>query len=72
MPDTTHAGSRCRTLQFVRTVKGDLPCGSQGTVIHELDNLGCRLVLVHWDTGIVVSAFPNEIELTRRNAEVVH
>lgn len=70
MLDRTHTGSRCHTLHLVRTVKGDLPRGSQGTVIHELENLGRRLVFVHWDKGMVVPAFPDEIEVTSRTANV--
>jgi hypothetical protein len=66
MLDRTHAGSRCHTLHLVRTVKGDLPRGSQRTVIHEMENLGRRLVFVHWDKGIIVPAFPNEIEVRSR------
>jgi hypothetical protein len=28
-----------------------------------MENLGRRLVFVHWDTGITVPVFPNEIVL---------
>ena len=63
MIDRTHTGLRCHTLHLVRTVKGDLPRGSQGTVVHEMDNLGRHLILVDWDTGIAVPVFPDEIEL---------
>jgi hypothetical protein len=45
-----------------------LPRGSQGTVIHEMENLGRRLVFAHWDEGIVVPGFPYEIEVTSRAA----
>jgi hypothetical protein len=37
MLDRTYAGWRCHTRQLVRTVKGDLPRGSQGTVVYELE-----------------------------------
>ena len=63
MLDRTHAGFRCRTLQLLRTVKGDLPRGSQGTVAYEMDNLGRHLILVHWDQGFSVPVFPDEVEL---------
>jgi len=63
MIDRTHAGLRCHTLQLVRTVKGDLPRGSQGTAIYEINNLGRHLILVGWDNGISVPVFPREIEL---------
>ena len=63
MIDRTHAGFRCHTRCLLRTVKGDLPRGSHGTVVYEMDNLGRHLILVNWDTGISVPAFPDEIEL---------
>lgn len=63
MIDRTHAGLRCHTRHLVRTVKGDLPRGSQGTVVYETENLGRQLILVSWDTGIAVPVFPDEIEL---------
>jgi hypothetical protein len=63
MIDRTQTGTRCYTVRFIRTVKGDLRRGSYGTVLHGMDNLGRRLVLVHWDTGITVPVFPDEIAL---------
>ena len=63
MIDRTQAGTRCYTVRFVRTLKGDLRRGSCGTVLYEIENLGRRLVLVHWDTGITVPVFPDEIVL---------
>jgi len=48
---------------LVRTVIGDLPRGSHGTVLYELENLGRILILVRWDTGMSVLVFPDEIEL---------
>ena len=35
MIDQTQAGTRCYTVRFIRTVKGDLPRGSYGTVLLE-------------------------------------
>ncbi len=63
MIDRTHTGYRCHTRFLVRTVKGDLPRGSHGTVVYELENLGRVLILVHWDTGMSVPVFPDEIEI---------
>jgi len=68
MIDHTHTGLRCHTQHLVRTVKGDLPRGSQGTVVYETENLGRQLILVSWDTGISVPVFPDEIELERQQA----
>ena len=61
MIDRTQAGTRCYTVHFIRTVKGDLSRGSYGTVLHTMENLGRPLILVHWDTGITVPVFPDEI-----------
>jgi hypothetical protein len=63
MLNHTHTGVRCYTRHFLRTVKGNLPCGSYGTLIYETENLGRQLILVNWDCGIAVPAFPDEIEL---------
>jgi hypothetical protein len=62
MIDRTHAGLRCHTRQLVRTVKGDLPRESHGTIAYEMENLGRQLILVNWDNGISVPVFPDEIE----------
>jgi hypothetical protein len=63
MIDRTHVGLRCHTLHLLRTVKGDLPRGSEGTVAYEMDNLGRHLILVNWDKGFSVPVFPDEIVL---------
>ncbi len=61
MVDRTHTGMRCETLHMVRTVKGDLPRGSQGKVVNEMDNLGRHLTVVHWDAGMTIPVFPDEV-----------
>ena len=63
MIDRTHTGLRCHTRHLVRTVKGDLPRESHGTILYEMENLGRQLILVNWDNGIAVPVFPDEIEL---------
>lgn len=63
MIDRTRAGMRCRTIQFVRTVEGDLPKDACGTIRYEMENLGRLLVLVEWDRGLTVPVFPHEIEV---------
>lgn len=63
MLDRTYAERRCRTTQFVRTIKGELARGSMGTICYEIDNLGRQLIFVNWDSGISVPVFPDEIEL---------
>ncbi len=68
MIDRTQTGARCYTVRFIRTVKGDLSRGSYGTVLHAMENLGRRLILVHWDTGITVPVFPDEIVLESQDS----
>lgn len=63
MIDRTRTGVRCYTRHLVRTVKGDLPRGSYGSVVSETENLGRLLILVNWDNGISVPVFPDEIEI---------
>src|SRR5262249_348700 len=63
MLDRRHAGFRCHTRQLLRTVQGNLPRGSQGTVASEMDNLGRHLLFVHWDQGFSVPVFPDEVEV---------
>jgi len=41
---------------------------SRNTVLHALENLGRRLVLVHWDSGITVPVFPDEIALESQDS----
>lgn len=72
MIDRSHAGYRCSTRYFLRTVKGDLPRGSEGTVVSETENLGRHLILVNWDTGFAVPAFPDEIEFIAESSPVAH
>jgi len=68
MIDRTQAGLRCYTRHLVRTVKGDLPRESQGTILYEMENLGRQLILVNWDNGISVPVFPDEIEIESQAA----
>lgn len=72
MIDRTHAGFRCHTRHPIRTVKGDLQRGSQGTVSYEMDNLDRHLIFVNWDKGISVPVFPDEIELIHEQAAAAH
>jgi hypothetical protein len=68
MINRTQAGLRCFTRHLVRTVKGDLPRESRGTILYEMENLGRQLILVTWDNGISVPVFPDEIEVEGDNA----
>jgi hypothetical protein len=63
MIDQSKMGARCRTIRFVRTVEGDLPRNSQGTIRCEMENLDRHLIFVQWDQGFTVPVFPHEIEM---------
>jgi hypothetical protein len=63
MIDRTRTGMRCRTTRFIRTVRGDLPRNTHGTICYDMENLGRQLVLVIWDRGATVPVFPDEIEV---------
>jgi hypothetical protein len=54
---------RCRTICLVRTVQGDLPQNSHGTIQREMENFGRHLILVTWHQGFTVPVFPPEIEV---------
>ena len=68
MIDRTQAGLRCHTRHLLRTVKGNLPRESHGTILYEMENLGRQLILVNWDNGISIPVFPDEIEIESQTA----
>ncbi len=72
MIDRTHAGYRCSTRYLLRTIQGELPRGSQGTVAYEMDNLDRHLIFVKWDQGLSAPVFPHEIELQGEHAGPLH
>ncbi|MGE0823911.1 MAG: hypothetical protein AB7G75_13145 [Candidatus Binatia bacterium] len=72
MIDRTHSGYRCSVIHPLRTVQGDLPRGSHGTVVYETDNLDRHLILVTWDNGIVVPVFPGEINFEGESTGTIH
>jgi hypothetical protein len=63
MIEQSHIGAHCQTVRPVRTMKGNLPKNSQGIIQYEMDTLGRRLILVHWEQGFAVPVFPDEIEI---------
>jgi hypothetical protein len=36
---------------------------TEGTIRYETENLGRHLVNVHWDNGLRLNVFPDEIEI---------
>ena len=63
MIDTSRAGMRCRLKKTVRAHEATLEADSPGTIVHEIDNLGRRMVLVDWDGNSSIYVFLEEIEV---------
>ena len=63
MIDTSRAGMRCRARRIIRTQAVVIEAASQGTIVHELENLGRRLILVQWDSGPLLLAFSDEVDI---------
>jgi hypothetical protein len=47
----------------VRTHRGLIKKSTEGTIQHDIENVGRHLISVQWDGGITDYAFPFEIEI---------
>jgi hypothetical protein len=63
MIDTSRKGLRCRAKTTVRAHEAKIEPESQGTIVHEIENLGRRMILVEWDGDSSLYVFPEEIEI---------
>jgi len=63
MIDTSRKGRRCRATKMVRTHEAKIEPERRGTIVHEIENLGRRMVLVEWDDNSSLYVFPDEIEI---------
>lgn len=63
MIDTRRAGMRCRATRMIRSHAVVIEAASEGTIVHEFENLGRRLILVQWDSGHLLFAFSDELEI---------
>jgi hypothetical protein len=63
MYGTNLTGTRCRAKSILRSHRGMIERSTEGTIQHDIDNLGRRLISVRWDIGIVDYVFPSEIEM---------
>jgi hypothetical protein len=63
MIDKNKAGMRCRAKVVLRSHAATIQAMDLGTITYEIENEGRRLVLVQWDTGPSMFAFPEEIEI---------
>jgi hypothetical protein len=60
---TRLTGMRCRATRAVRSHRGLIKRSTEGTIQHEIENVGRHLISVHWDGGITDYVFPFEIEI---------
>jgi len=63
MFSTNLTGARCRATQVMRSHRGLIERSTEGTIQHDVDNLGRRLISVQWDVGVTDYVFPSEIEI---------
>lgn len=61
--NTSKKGLRCRAKKTLRAHEARLEPDSQGTIVHEIDNLGRQMILVQWDDDSSLYMFPDEIEI---------
>lgn len=64
MIDTSRKGLRCRAKTTVRAHEAKIESERLGTIVHEIENLGRRMILVEWDDDASLYVFPEEIEIT--------
>jgi hypothetical protein len=63
MIDLSSQGIKCRAVRDIRSYQGMVSASTEGIIQYELENLGRHLVNVHWDNGLRLNVFPNEIEI---------
>ena len=63
MIDRTKSGMRCRARGMLHSHSAMVQPGQEGTITYEVENLGRWMVLVQWDNGPSLFAFPEEIEI---------
>ena len=62
MIDVSSQGMRCRAVRDIRNHRGIISASTEGTIQYEFENLGRHLVNVHWDNGLRLNVFANEIK----------
>ncbi len=63
MNEFVSKGQRCRATRNINAHQGLVKAQTEGTIEFETDNLGRRLIRVHWDISFRTYVFPDEIEL---------
>lgn len=61
--DTALVAMKCRSTRDIRSHRGLIRRSTEGTIQHDIDNLGRRLISVQWDGGVTDYVFPSEIEI---------
>ena len=63
MIDSSLEGMKCRAVRYIESYQGKVRVSAEGTIQYEIENLGRHLINVHWDNGLRLNVFPNEIEI---------
>ena len=61
MIDLSSEGMKCRAVRDIQSYQGTVSASMEGTIQYEIENLGRHLVNVHWDNGLRLNVFPNEM-----------
>lgn len=63
MIDLSSKGFKCRAVRDIQSYQGTVSVSTEGIIQYEFENLGRHLINVHWDNGLTLNVFPNEIEI---------
>lgn len=63
MIDLSSEGMKCRAVRDIQSYQGTVSASMEGTIQYEIENLGRHLINFHWDNGLRLNVFPNEIEI---------
>jgi hypothetical protein len=63
MLPTELLGMKCRATREIRSHRGLIRRSTEGTIQHDIENLGRRLISVQWNGGVIDYVFPSEIEI---------
>ena len=63
MVDLSSQGLKCRAVVDIQSYQGMVRTSTEGTIQYEIENLDRDLINVHWDNGLRLNVFPNEIEI---------
>ncbi len=64
--DTRLTGAKCRSTKPIRSHRGVIRTSTEGTIQHNIYNLGRCLISVQWTSGTTDYVFPSEIEIIEK------